>query len=178
MYRPSWGEFIVTEPSCHKLQFNLDLQGAVALESERFHVLEVDQLMKIMSAWAEKKGKHCIVPRTLRVSLAPRDEKKWHRLMVLYHAKMFAAGQRPVQEFPMIWKYFGRYLLREILADTSSPKPVCNDQNEMPVDSSSSKRISKQPMEFGWDTTLLNRDGQDPDMNGVWRKSDFGGELD
>ncbi len=53
--------------------------------------------------------------------------------------------------------------LGEILADTCTPKDA-----------------SEQPMKFAWDTTVLNDDGQDRtrDMNGVWRKSDFQGELD
>ncbi len=124
-------------------------------------MLEIDQLRQVLTSWVGKKKLHSLVPRLLQVSLAPKSEKKWHRLMLLYHAKMVSAGLRPVQEFPLIENYFGRYVLREILADATTPKYT-----------------SEKEMVFAWDSTVLNEDGQDPDMNGIWHRMDFEGELD
>ncbi len=121
MILPPSARMFVFDPLMKSFQFNTDLTGQFASNAPSFSIAEVaeikDRLEEITIAKMKKKLNCC----TLRVPLIPLKKESLDLLMICYYGKCLVRGQRPVQEWEFLTKYFWEYMLREILLGQAYP---------------------------------------------------------
>ncbi len=168
MIHPQIGEFIILNPVLRKLQFNSDLFGTLAWNSQSYDCYRVVLLLKLFQKFLKDRLNRGTVCRNLHAVLCPIEKKNWQRVVLAYYIKKLCTGGRPVQEFPFMEKMFWALVIREFCAQKQFPSgPKQPKENELPL----------PPIHWDFDETPLGTNGQDCDIGddegNLWSSSEL-----